>query len=846
MDMKCVKCNTNSSLSHRVKHHGRCRNCYHPFVFEPTSPRDKKLLVTDRLFKDAIVDISSQDMLFFTPKQFLYLIDKRLQSPILKSESPFLEYRWLWIPVYLFVSLFVTIVGGLFLSILIKIYFPNIDQILISLIPLTIYNLAWVGKFLKDSQSPEGGISGRIINAKNLQTLGITILLTWIPISLIIDSSPWYITSTLLGLSSYGLGFSQKRHQEEINELFLANEVQIDEWLERWETANGVLEKLLPTPAQNALPATIDSEIITCVIICQSDEIAQFLIANNVGSDNECTILSINGYPQSIFDNAMEILRHNADVNIYALHDASPAGVNLVNQLRTNSNWFDNQDIKIFDLGIFPHQVLENRDMFVQNSKRMAEAALQLPYKVRLELTLEEIAWLDAGNFVELESLEPPRLLRIVNSGLAASTDPQSNDALMLEHSPVHDSVGFAGEYVFNPTTIANKKIPFADELFQKAIVGISTEDMLFFTPKQFLYFIDKKLEWPASVNQWVWIFFYFILLSVIIFLGGIFSLILLSMLHPWVVSQIGFAASFSLYNYYLVRAFREGTISLHQGIRDRRINATNLVVLGVLILVLGIPTSLITLSLVGLIAVIWLGIYSCRLGISQKRHLQTVNEELFTNELQMNQWLQRWQWAMGKIEKLLPTPRQNALPVTIDREISAYSSCDRTIICDSDEIAQFLIANNVDVENNCAILSVTGYPQSIFDSTMEMLRQNADLKVYVVHNTTPGGIGLVHQLRTNSDWFAEQEVTIFDLGFSPRQILASNNIFIQKSQAIAEISRQLPYAVRLGLTAEELAWLDAGNFVELESFSPRELLRIVNSRLAQGGDPQSIEDLGG
>ena len=61
MDMKCVKCNTNSSLSQRTKHKGRCKNCYHPFVFEPTSPRDKKLLVTDQLFKSAIADISSQD-----------------------------------------------------------------------------------------------------------------------------------------------------------------------------------------------------------------------------------------------------------------------------------------------------------------------------------------------------------------------------------------------------------------------------------------------------------------------------------------------------------------------------------------------------------------------------------------------------------------------------------------------------------------------------------------------------------------------------------------------------------------------------------------------------------------
>ena len=64
--------------------------------------------------------------------------------------------------------------GSIFMSILDS-YFPNIDQTLISWIPLTIYNLACIGKIVKDSQSPEGGISGRIFNAKNLQTLGVTI-----------------------------------------------------------------------------------------------------------------------------------------------------------------------------------------------------------------------------------------------------------------------------------------------------------------------------------------------------------------------------------------------------------------------------------------------------------------------------------------------------------------------------------------------------------------------------------------------------------------------------------------------------------------------------------------------
>jgi hypothetical protein len=139
------------------------------------------------------------------------------------------------------------------------------------------------------------------------------------------------------------------------------------------------------------------------------------------------------------------MLRRNADLKVYALHDANPAGVSLVHQLRTSPNWFANQAVTIFDLGISPRQILETRDMFVQQSQTMAQRTRQLPDAVRQGLTAEELAWLDAGNFVELESFTPQRLLRVVNYGLAQSGDPQSNEGLIL----ADNSVGYGGGYVF-------------------------------------------------------------------------------------------------------------------------------------------------------------------------------------------------------------------------------------------------------------------------------------------------------------------------------------------------------------------------------------------------------------
>ncbi len=139
------------------------------------------------------------------------------------------------------------------------------------------------------------------------------------------------------------------------------------------------------------------------------------------------------------------MLRRNADLKVYALHDANPAGVSLVHQLRTSPNWFANQAVTIFDLGISPRQILETCDLFVQQSQTMAQKSRKLPNAVRQGLTAQELAWLDAGNFVELESFTPQRLLRVVNYGLAQSGDPQTNDGLIL----VDDAVGYGGGYVF-------------------------------------------------------------------------------------------------------------------------------------------------------------------------------------------------------------------------------------------------------------------------------------------------------------------------------------------------------------------------------------------------------------
>ena len=93
---------------------------------------------------------------------------------------------------------------------------------------------------------------------------------------------------------------------------------------------------------------------------------------------------------------------------------------------------------------------------------------------------------------------------------------------------------------------------------------------------------------------------------------------------------------------------------------------------------------------------------------------------------------------------------------------MTAYSF-EGLVVSYSSSVAQLLIANNFHFENNCAILSITDYPQSIFCTTVQMLHRNPDLKVYGLQSCSPKGISLAHPLRTSENSFLNSNMTITD-----------------------------------------------------------------------------------
>jgi predicted small integral membrane protein len=373
---------------------------------------------TDPFFAKAIADLSANHTLFFIPKQLHYFLDRRLKSKSTMSTSGFGC-------IYLFLGFFVWFLGGGFLS---TIMGANV-------LPLVLigYNLLWIFILYGQSNSATAGFAARRSAATTLQILGALIALIGAIYGVSVGSVWLFGSTTLIGLVTLWLGFWQKRRVNQIPESFLIKAEDVQDWLDRWTRINGSVPQLpsRPNTLSSASPSPPNPDVTTYsfdrLVVCQSDAIAQMLIANNFHFENNCAILSISGYPQRIFQTTLQMLRRNPNLCVFALHDCSSIGASLVHQLRTDPNWFPDSNIVVVDVGLSPRQVLAaKRPPFTQQADRFVRLSQNLAPAIRQNLSQEELRWLDAGNVVELECFTPQTLIQILQRSISSSQQLES------------------------------------------------------------------------------------------------------------------------------------------------------------------------------------------------------------------------------------------------------------------------------------------------------------------------------------------------------------------------------------------------------------------------------------
>ncbi|MDP6227765.1 MAG: hypothetical protein QF714_08715, partial [Dehalococcoidia bacterium] len=74
--MKCVHCGHVTKYPARSANGGQCEKCKHRFGFEPKTDQYK---IGDPFFDRAIQNVSSENTVFFTPRQLWYEVERRLR-----------------------------------------------------------------------------------------------------------------------------------------------------------------------------------------------------------------------------------------------------------------------------------------------------------------------------------------------------------------------------------------------------------------------------------------------------------------------------------------------------------------------------------------------------------------------------------------------------------------------------------------------------------------------------------------------------------------------------------------------------------------------------------------------
>jgi hypothetical protein len=427
--MKCINCNIDNVLIDRNINMGRCRKCEHQFVFEPTA-MSAETRMTDVLFADLIADISAKNILFFTPQQLYYRLNQRLRLRSKKGIS--INLAFYIGSGFLFVSLLSIICRGVF-----KIPFN------LSIPIISVLYTAWaIWEIAQNSVSIDFTRRNRQNSIDTLKIIAIALIVIGLPLSIVEQTLIGIISSLVLTASTILIYLNRQSQQDKIFDDVLIDQEQFDRWLNRWNSINNSHEKILSPPQTSSLPAAINPEITAYsfdrAVVCDTPEIAQLLISNNFHFENNCAILTIDGYPQHIFTTTMEMLRRNPDLKVYALHNCSPSGCQLTHRLRTEKNWFPDLLIPIIDVGILPRQIMDNLDLLVLQSAESAQASQQLDPDFRASLNPVELTWLDAGCYLELESFSPRKLIQILQRAISGSRELAmlEDDDLVVMNSP--------------------------------------------------------------------------------------------------------------------------------------------------------------------------------------------------------------------------------------------------------------------------------------------------------------------------------------------------------------------------------------------------------------------------
>jgi hypothetical protein len=218
---------------------------------------------------------------------------------------------------------------------------------------------------------------------------------------------------------------------------------------------------------------------------------------------------------------------------------------------------------------------------------------------------------------------------------------------------------------------------------------------------------------------------------------------------------------------------------------------------------------------------------------VYNNRKQQTVSLQ----DWKFNEMWNRWLKVHGTPPALIVRQEQPVRSRPVEPDLGDYSF-DRAVICDRARTVDLLLANNFHFENNCAVLSIGGYPQGPFETVRAMLKRNPRLQVFVLHDASVAGCKTAFHLVNDPNWFPRY-TKIVDVGLRPSHAKPFTGLLIAAGRTSVSPGE--------GITLDEAHWLSQYT-LELAAIKPEQVLkrlfRAINRKneieSGSGGDSGS------
>lgn len=182
------------------------------------------------------------------------------------------------------------------------------------------------------------------------------------------------------------------------------------------------------------------------------------------------------------------------------------------------------------------------------------------------------------------------------------------------------------------------------------------------------------------------------------------------------------------------------------------------------------------------------------------------------------------------KIEGLLETSEKADFVESVPVDLTLYG-LPKLLICQGDEIAQMLRANQFHLETPCAVLSLRE-ARPLGETFQKMLSRAENPQVYFLHDASSRAFSLIPNLRQLLS--LKREIPLRPLGLRPLHAKRLH-LFAEKTQNNAE--ETLNFQEINYLTEIEKRWLENGFTAEVAAVPPVRLLRVLR-RIILGFEP--------